>query len=59
MKRPEVASQRRAGIAGRLECFASPSDHAGHPVKAGPGVWAASQGWVRGGYQAATGGPWA
>ena len=59
MKRPEVASQRRAGIAGRLECFTSPSDHAGHPVKAGPGVWAASQGSVRGDYQAATGGPWA
>ena len=59
MKRREVASQRRAGIAGRLECSTSPSDHAGHPVKAGPGVWAASQGSVRGDYQAATGGPWA
>ena len=59
-KRPEVAGQRRAGIAGRLELLSHrPLDHAGHPVKAGPGVWAVSQGSVRGGYQAATGGPWA
>jgi len=58
-KRPEVAGQRRAGIAADWNAFASPFDHAGHPVKAGPGVWAVSRGWVRGGYQAATGAPWA
>jgi len=56
---PESEASRGPASSPTGIAFASPFDHAGHPSKAGPGVWAVRPGWVRGGYQAATGGPWA
>jgi hypothetical protein len=58
-KRPEVAGRRPAGIAADWNCFRIAPRPRRAPRKGGAWRLGGESGWVRGGYQAATGGPWA